>query len=145
MEIDMEQAEKIEISAVVSAPIAQVWKTYTSPEDIVVWNTASDDWQTTTAKADLRVGGEFSSRMEAKDGSMGFDFAGTYTKVIANQLLEYSFGDRAAQVEFIQETSGVRVKVTFEAESSNPIEMQRSGWQAILDSFKRYTEAKARG
>jgi uncharacterized protein YndB with AHSA1/START domain len=139
----MEKTQKIEVSTLVEAPIALVWKTYTTPEDIVVWNAASDDWHTTAAKADLRVGGEFSSRMEAKDGSMGFDFAGIYTKVVPNQVLEYSFGDRSAQVAFIQEAQGVRVQVSFEPETSNPVEMQRGGWQAILDSFKRYAQAKA--
>jgi uncharacterized protein YndB with AHSA1/START domain len=125
----------------VNAPIAAVWHAYTTPEDIIQWNAASDDWHTTKATVDLREGGEFSSRMEAKDGSFGFDFAGTYTKVIPNKLIEYAFGDRAATVEFLQVTNAVTVRVTFEAEKENPIEMQRGGWQAILANFKKYSEA----
>lgn len=89
---------------------------------------------------DLRVGGEFSSRMEAKDGSMGFDFSGTYTKVIPNELIEYSFGDRNAQVEFLTNPEGVTVCVTFDSETTHPDEQQREGWQAILNSFKKYVE-----
>jgi uncharacterized protein YndB with AHSA1/START domain len=125
----------------VNAPIAAVWQAYTTPEDIIQWNAASDDWHTTKATVDLREGGEFSSRMEAKDGSFGFDFAGTYTKVIPNKLIEYAFGDRAATVEFLQVANAVTVRVTFEAEKENPIEMQRGGWQAILANFKKYAEA----
>jgi uncharacterized protein YndB with AHSA1/START domain len=133
---------KITVEKLVRAPSESVWKAYTTPEDIVHWNAASDDWHTTTASADLRVGGQFSSRMEAKDGSFGFDFAGTYTKVIPNQLLEYSFGERVAQVEFIEAPGGVNVKVTFDAETTHSIEQQQGGWQAILNNFARYVEAK---
>ena len=93
---------------------------------------------------DLREGGAFSSRMEAKDGSVGFDFAGTYTKIIKHKLIEYSFGDREAQVEFAPEPDGVRVRVTFDSESTHSIEQQRGGWQAILDNFARHVEAKQR-
>lgn len=126
----------------VSAPIEKVWRCYTSPEDIKQWNAASDDWHTTTAAVDLREGGAFSSRMEAKDGSMGFDFAGTYTKIVEPELIEYAFGDRSARVDFIQAGQGVTVRVSFEAESTHSVEQQRDGWQAILESFARYTEAK---
>lgn len=133
---------KITVETVVVAPIAKVWHAYTTPEDIKHWNTASDDWHTTAAAVDLRVGGSFSSRMEAKDGSMGFDFAGTYTKIVPNKLIEYSFGDRAAQVEFDAAGQGVKVRVTFDAETENSIEMQRSGWQAILTNFSRYVAAQ---
>ncbi len=107
------------------------------------WNAASPDWHTTAASVDLRPGGAFSSRMEAKDGSMGFDFAGTYTKVIEHKLIGYDFGDRKAEVEFIPDEDGVRVRVTFDPETTHPAEMQQQGWQAILDSFGRYTEAQA--
>ena len=131
----------ITVETNVAAPIDAVWRTYTTPEDIVQWNAASDDWHTTTAKVELREGGEFSSRMEAKDGSMGFDFAGTYTKIVEHELIEYDFGDRHASVEFIPEDGGVRVSVTFDPETENPIEQQRGGWQAILDSFKRHVES----
>lgn len=131
---------KITVQTVVGAPIQLVWSVYTSPEHIVQWNAASDDWHTTSATVDLRVGGEFSSRMEAKDGSFGFDFAGTYTKVIDRNLLEYAFGDRMASVAFQQEAEGVRVTVTFDAENEHPADMQQQGWQAILDNFKRHVE-----
>jgi uncharacterized protein YndB with AHSA1/START domain len=104
-------------------------------------NAASDDWHTTAATVDLRVGGAFSSRMEAKDGSMGFDFAGVYTNIVKHKLIEYSFGDRAAQVEFAESRDRVRVRVTFESEPTHSIEQQRDGWQAILNNFARHVEA----
>jgi uncharacterized protein YndB with AHSA1/START domain len=132
---------KITVETTVKAPIERVWRAYTTPEDITQWNAASDDWHTTKADVDLRVGGAFSSRMEAKDGSMGFDFAGTYTKIVKHELIEYSFDDRAAQVEFADSPNGVRVRVTFDSEETNPIEVQRGGWQAILNNFTRYVEA----
>jgi len=132
---------KITVDTTVRAPIGKVWRAYTTPKDIMQWNAASDDWHTTTASVDLRAGGAFSSRMEAKDGSMGFDFAGTYTRVVPNQLIEYSFGDRAATVEFVEIQDGTRVRVTFDAESTHSIEQQRDGWQAILDRFARHVEA----
>lgn len=135
---------KITVATTVAAPIAEVWRAYTSPEDIVQWNAASDDWHTPRAAVDLREGGQFSSRMEAKDGSMGFDFAGTYTRVEAPRLIEYAFGDRQARVEFTPGPGGVDVRVIFDAETTFPPEQQRQGWQAILDSFRRHVEAEAR-
>src|SRR5690348_14027798 len=131
---------KIIVATTVAAPIEDVWRAYTTPEDIKRWNAASDDWHTTAATVDLRVGGAFSSRMEAKDGSIGFDFAGTYTKVVKHKLIEYSFGDRIAQVEFADGPKGVRVSVTFDSEPTHSVEQQRDGWQAILDNFKRHVE-----
>src|SRR5262245_41784796 len=119
---------RITVSTVVNAPIADVWSAYNTPADIMKWNTASDDWHTTASSVDLREGGNFSSRMEAKDGSVGFDFAGTYTKVVPNQLIEYAFGDRAAEVGFAEGPNGVTVTVTFDAETQNSLEMQRGGW-----------------
>lgn len=133
---------KITVETSVAAPIDIVWKTYTTPDDIKKWNAASDDWHTTAAAVDLREGGEFSSRMEAKDGSMGFDFAGTYTKIVPHKLIEYAFGDRTARVEFTPGPKGIAVRVTFDAETQNPIEQQRDGWQAILNNFARYVESK---
>ncbi|MGH8832943.1 MAG: SRPBCC family protein [Polaromonas sp.] len=133
---------KITVETTVAAPIEHVWHAWTTPDDIKQWNAASDDWHTTSATVDLRVGGAFSSRMEAKDGSMGFDFAGTYTKVVKNKLIEYTFGDRAAQVEFDAVGKGVKVRVTFDAESENPVEQQRQGWQAILNNFARHVEGR---
>ncbi len=135
---------KISVESTVAAPIENVWRAYTTPEDIQQWNAASDDWHTTAASVDLRVGGAFSSRMEAKDGSMGFDFAGTYTKVEKHKLIEYSFGERKAQVEFATTPKGVQVRVSFDSESTHSIEQQREGWQAILNNFARHVEAKRR-
>jgi uncharacterized protein YndB with AHSA1/START domain len=132
---------KITVSTVVRARIAEVWHAYTSPDDIKRWNAASDDWHTTAATVDLRVGGKFSSRMEAKDGSFGFDFAGEYTKLVPHQLIEYAFGDRICAVEFSEVSEGVSVKVTFDPETIHPEEQQRSGWQAILDNFAKHVHA----
>ena len=133
---------KITVETNVTAPIETVWEAYTTPEDIKQWNAASDDWHTTAASVDLREGGMFSSRMEAKDGSMGFDFAGTYTKIIEHRLIEYSFGGRSAQVVFTSEPSGVGVRVTFDSETTHSTEQQRDGWQAILNNFARHVESK---
>jgi len=132
---------QITVETTVHAPIDAVWHAYTTPADVMQWNAASDDWHTTAASVDLREGGAFSSRMEAKDGSMGFDFAGTYTRVVPNRLIEYSFGDRAATVEFDEIPGETRVRVTFDAESTHSVEQQRDGWQAILDRFARHVEA----
>ena len=134
---------KITVAPTVQAPLAAVWRAYTTPADIVQWNAASADWHTTAATVDLREGGAFSSRMEAKDGSMGFDFAGTYTRIVPQQLIEYAFGDRSAQVTFTEEAGGVRVEVGFEAETTHSPEQQREGWQAILENFRRHVEAGA--
>jgi uncharacterized protein YndB with AHSA1/START domain len=132
----------ITVETTVAAPIDKVWRAYTTPDDIKQWNAASPDWHTTAATVDLREGGEFSSRMEAKDGSMGFDFAGTYTRIVPHELIEYAFGDRKAQVEFAGVPAGVKVRVTFEAETTHSIEQQQQGWQAILDNFARHVEAQ---
>lgn len=134
---------KLEVETIVTAPINEVWRAYVTPNDIKHWNAASDDWHTTAASVDLRVGGAFSSRMEAKDGSMGFDFAGTYTKIEKNKLIEYSFGDRFAKVEFAEHQNDVKVRVAFDSDSSHTIEQQRDGWQAILNNFKRYVESRS--
>ena len=131
---------QITVETFVKAPIPKVWKAYTTPADIKQWNTASDDWHTTQAAVDLRVGGAFSSRMEAKDGSFGFDFAGIYTEVTPNQRIAYSFGDRTGVVDFVPASGGVTVRVTFDAEAQNPAEQQRQGWQAILNSFAKYVQ-----
>ena len=133
---------KVTIETTVKAPIDKVWSAWTSPEDIKQWNAASDDWHTTQASVDLREGGAFSSRMEAKDGSFGFDFAGIYTKLIPNELLEFTFGDRVAKVEFLNGENGVMVRETFDAETEHPIEMQRQGWQANLNNFAKHVESK---
>lgn len=131
---------KITIEALVRAPVAAVWKAWTTPEDIMQWNTASPDWHTTKSSVDLREGGSFSSRMEARDGSMGFDFAGTYTTIEPLRLIECSFGDRELRVEFIEGADGVTVRESFDPEPTHSIEQQQQGWQAILDSFVRHVE-----
>lgn len=129
---------KITVATTIDAPISKVWHAYTTPDDIKQWNAASDDWHTTCATVDLRDGGSFTSRMEAKDGSFGFDFAGTYTKIVPERSIAYSFGDRTGLVEFITEPAGVTVRVTFDAETEHSTEQQRQGWQAILDNFARH-------
>lgn len=133
---------KITVETIVKASIAKVWSAYITPDDIKQWNATSDDWHTTKSVVDLRVGGAFTSRMEAKDGSFGFDFAGTYTKIVPNELIEYSFGERTAVVEFVTGANGVTVRVTFDAESENSVEQQRQGWQAILNNFAKHVEAR---
>ena len=134
--------QTITVETTVAAPIGEVWRAYVTPEDITQWNAASEDWHTTRATVDLREGGVFSSRMEAKDGSMGFDFAGTYTKIVEHERIDYAFGDRTAEVVFTPGADGVTVRVTFDAEDVYPAEQQRAGWQAILDNFARYVEGK---
>ncbi|UWZ85292.1 SRPBCC family protein [Occallatibacter riparius] len=133
---------KITVETVVAAPIEQVWAAWTNPEDIKQWNAASDDWHTTAAAVDLREGGTFSSRMEAKDGSMGFDFAGTYTRIVEHQLIESRFGERTLRVEFLDRNGEVTVRESFDAETTHSEEQQRQGWQAILDRFAKHVEAK---
>lgn len=134
---------KITIETTINTPVEAVWSAWTTPDDIKQWNAASDDWHTTEATVDLRVGGAFSSRMEAKDGSMGFDFAGTYTRVVEHEAIEYSLDDgRVVVIEFLAGAGGVTVREIFEAESANDVEQQRQGWQAILDNFRRHVESK---
>ncbi|MDS1140765.1 SRPBCC family protein [Pusillimonas sp. SM2304] len=132
---------QITVETTVAAPIKDVWRAYTTPDDIKQWNAASDDWHTTAAAVDLRAGGEFSSRMEAKDGSMGFDFTGTYTNIVEHELIEFSFGDRSGRVEFAEGPKGVNVRVTFDSESTHSVDEQREGWQAILNRFTRHVES----
>lgn len=134
---------KITVETTINAPVAEVWRAYTTPADIVQWNAASDDWHTTSAEVDLCVGGEFSSRMEARDGSMGFDFAGTYTAVDIGQRLAYSFGDREAEVTFTELDGATRVVVSFDPETENPKDMQGDGWQAILDGFAKHVHGSS--
>jgi uncharacterized protein YndB with AHSA1/START domain len=132
---------KITVEAAVQAPLARVWEAWSNPEDIRQWNAASEDWHTPSSSVDLREGGRFSARMEAKDGSMGFDFEGTYTRAGPRQLIEYRMADdRQVRVEFREEPGRVVVRETFDAETENSPEMQREGWQAILDNFARHVE-----
>jgi uncharacterized protein YndB with AHSA1/START domain len=134
---------KITVETFIQSDLNQVWDTWNNPADIKRWNAAQDDWHTTHSTVDLREGGKFTSRMEAKDGSEGFDFEGTYTRVVPQKTIEYRMSDgREAKVDFIERDRGVLVQETFDAETENPPELQRSGWQAILDNFGRYVETK---
>ncbi|MEO7266264.1 MAG: SRPBCC family protein [Ferruginibacter sp.] len=131
----------ITINSSINAPVEKVWNFWTSPEHITQWNNASDDWHTTRAENDVRSGGKFLSRMEAKDGSMGFDFGGTYDEVRENEYMEYTIGDgRKVKINFISIGNNTEVEESFEAESTNSLEMQRTGWQNILDNFKKHVE-----
>jgi uncharacterized protein YndB with AHSA1/START domain len=132
---------KITIQTTVKSTLGRVWDRWNTPADIMRWNTAQEDWHTTRSTVDLREGGKFLARMEAKDGSQGFDFEGTYTRVIPKKLIEYRMSDgREVKVEFVEQKQGVLVNETFDAETENPPELQRQGWQAILDNFGRYVE-----
>lgn len=132
----------ITVETTVNAPIEKAWNYWTVPEHIKKWNNASEDWHTPSATNDLRVGGKFTSRMEAKDGTMGFDFWGVYDDVKTNELIAYTMGDgRKANVFFSSQGNSSKIVVTFETETENSVELQRGGWQAILDNFKKYTEA----
>ncbi|MBX2941316.1 MAG: SRPBCC family protein [Cyclobacteriaceae bacterium] len=132
----------ITIEVTVNAPIEKVWKFWNNPDHIKQWNAASDDWHTTHSEVDLKVGGKFSSTMAAKDGSMSFDFGGVYTLIKEHQLIEQRLGDeRKVRVEFKPQNGKTKIIETFEAESTNPVEMQREGWQAILNNFKKHVEA----
>ena len=134
---------KITVETVVKATQNKVWDAWNNPEDIKQWNSAQDDWHTTRSTVDLREGGKFQARMEAKDGSMGFDFEGTYTRVEPHKAIEYRMSDgREVRVELVERADGILVEETFDAETENPPDLQRSGWQAILDNFARYVEAK---
>lgn len=134
-------ATTIKISALVNAPIQKVWDCWTNPEHITKWNFAIDTWQCPTASNDLRVGGKYTARMEAKDGSFGFDFEAIYDVVSNQQELTYTMTDgRKATTIFETKDNATSVTTTFDAENENPIEMQQQGWQSILDNFKKYTE-----
>jgi uncharacterized protein YndB with AHSA1/START domain len=141
--MDKNDKTLITVETVINAPINSVWKKWTNPDDIVKWNNASDDWHTTRAENDLKVGGKFLSRMEAKDGSMGFDFSGTYNTIKPNEIIEYTADDnRKVKVHFFDGDDKTTIIEVFEAENENPIEMQKLGWQSILNNFKKYTESK---
>jgi uncharacterized protein YndB with AHSA1/START domain len=130
------------ISSIVNAPIELAWQAFTQPEHVTRWNFASPDWECPTASNDLRVGGAFSYRMQAKDGSMGFDFAGTYSKVVALEQIEYMIGDRSVSVSFEQLLSRqTKIIEAFEAENENSLELQQNGWQAILENYKKHVES----
>src|SRR6185369_3376508 len=132
----------ITVENTVNASVEKIWKFWTGVDHITKWNSASEDWHTPRATNDLRTGGKFTSRMEAKDGSMGFDFGGTYSDVKPNQFIAYTMDDgRKVSVAFSSSNNITKVIETFEAETINSIELQRAGWQSILDNFKKYTES----
>lgn len=138
----MQEKTIITVENTIHAPVQKVWDNWTRPEHIVRWNSASDDWHTPHAKNDLRPGGSFVSRMEARDGSFGFDFGGVYDAVKPNEYIEYTLGDgRKVKIDFTAEGNNTRVTENFEAENTNSLEMQKTGWQSILDNFKKYTES----
>ena len=141
--METKETTVITVESTINAPVEKVWEFWTKPEHITEWSHASDDWHTPFAENDLRVGGSFLSRLEAKDGSFGFDFGGVYDAVRDNEYIEYTMGDgRKVKITFIPGGNTTRVVESFDAESENSIEMQRGGWQAFLDNFKKYTEAK---
>ncbi len=132
----------ITVEAMVNAPVEKVWRNWTKTEHITQWNNASDDWHSPHATNDLRAGGKFSTRMEAKDASMGFDFGGIYDDVKINELIAYTLDDgRKVRIGFLPTSNETKITETFEAEDMNSIELQKGGWQAILDNFKKYTES----
>lgn len=132
---------KVTVQAVVKAPIEQVWSCWTEPEHITKWNQASEDWHAPRAENDLRAGGKFLTRMEAKDGSMGFDFFGVYDEVKQHELITYTLEDgRKVEITFVDLGGETKVVETFDAESTHPVEFQQAGWQAIMDNFKQYAE-----
>lgn len=135
--------QKITINATVYAPIDKIWKYWTEPEHIKKWNSAMESWHTTKAENDLRVGGKFNSRMEAKDGSAGFDFYGIYDEIIPNKYIEYTLGDeRKVKIDFDTKGEITEITMVFEAETENSLELQREGWQNILNNYKKYVEEK---
>ena len=137
----MNTTQKITVESLVKTPLDRVWNAWNNPDDIKQWNAAQDDWHTTRSTVDLREGGKFSARMEAKDGSQGFDFEGSYTRVVPKKTVAYRMSDgREVTVEFTERPGGVHVSETFDPESENTPELQRQGWQAILDNFKRHVE-----
>ncbi|HBY53814.1 MAG TPA: polyketide cyclase [Marinilabiliales bacterium] len=133
----------ITVEATINASVHQVWKYWTTPEHIIHWNNASDDWHTPWAENDFRAGGSFLSRMEAKDGSFGFDFAGAYNEIKMHELIVYTlFDGRKVHISFTPEGNSTTIIESFEAEDQYSIELQKNGWQSILDNFKRYVESK---
>lgn len=132
--------DKITIKATVSADKQKVWDYYTQPEHITKWNFADPSWHCPTATNDLKIGGRYLARMEAKDGSFGFDFDAVYQEINQGESFIYEFGGRLARVEFKETNGQTEVTITFDPEAENSIDLQRQGWQAILDNFKKYTE-----
>lgn len=139
--METKQTTVITVETTVNVPVHKAWEYWNKPEHITQWSYASDDWHTPWAKNDLRDGGSFSSRMEARDGSMGFEFGGVYDAVKEHEYIEYTMSDgRKVKINFIPEGNKTYVVESFDAESENPVEMQKEGWQAIMDNFKKYAE-----
>jgi uncharacterized protein YndB with AHSA1/START domain len=139
--MDKDTNSKITVKTTVNVPVEKVWECWTAPKHITKWNNASDDWHTPFAENDLRAGGKFLSRMEAKDGSFGFDFIGIYDEVKLYEVIAYTIGDgRKVKITFAGRDNKTEISETFEAENTYSIEQQQQGWQAILDNFKKYTE-----
>jgi uncharacterized protein YndB with AHSA1/START domain len=138
----MTQKVKITVETTINAPVEKVWEFWNEPSHINNWCTATPEWHTINAANDLKTGGKFSSRMEAKDGSMGFEFGGIYDVVKTNEQINYTMGDsRTVDISFSKTGNGTKIVETFEAEDQNPVEMQQMGWQAILNNFKSYVES----
>lgn len=140
-------SDKITVEITINASIEKVWEYWTVPEHITKWAFASVDWEAPSAENNLHIGGTFKTTMAAKDGSASFDFMGTYTNVVPNELIEYDMDKapneeipRHVKIEFIETPAGVKIIETFDPENENPLDMQRSGWQAILGNFKTYVE-----
>ncbi|MFY4775785.1 SRPBCC family protein [Metabacillus sp. RGM 3146] len=135
------QKTRVTVQAVIQAPVEKVWRYWSEPEHIAKWNQASETWHSPRVENDLRVGGKFLTRMEAKDGSMGFDFGGVYDVVKQHEQISYTLGDgRKVDITFVNQGNETKVVEIFDAESTHSIEMQQAGWQAIMDNFKRYSE-----
>jgi uncharacterized protein YndB with AHSA1/START domain len=137
------EATKIIVKALIHAEKEKVWNAYTNPEHITRWNFADPSWHCPTAANDMRIGGVYSARMEARDGSFGFDFEAIYTEILPGERFTYAFGGRFATVVFQESPEGTMVTITFDPENENPIAMQEEGWQSILNNFKNYTENTA--
>lgn len=138
----MTQKKQIAVEAKVNLPVVQVWNVWNNPDDIKQWNNADPSWHTPTSENDLRVGGKFKNRMEAKDGSVGFDFEGVYTKVELHKEITYRMSDgRTATTTFTPDNGDTLIQTTFDAEEQNDVSFQKQGWQAILNSFVRYIES----
>jgi len=131
---------KITVQATINADSKKVWDYYTNPKHIIHWNFADPSWHCPSAENDMRIGGIYKARMEAKDGSYGFDFEAVYSSISEGKNFTYEFGGRTATVQIHDLGKQTEVVVTFDPEKENPIEMQKGGWQAILNSFKNYTE-----
>ena len=139
--METQESTIVTVENTINAPVEKVWEFWSKPEHITKWCTATEEWHTPRAENDLRTGGKFSSRMEAKDGSMGFDFGGVYDDVQTNELISYTMGDgRKVKITFSTNGNTTKVVESFEAENTNPVELQRGGWQAILDNFKKHIE-----